>query len=143
GRPVHPVDHRRCACGRRDGCHRRLPRLSPVGRLGQDGRGRRGGCRRPRAAGALRPRRRLGEGRLRPRLHLGRRPEGVLDPGQGADAAPQRRVLHAGRDRRPHRGHLLDHHRPRDPDARDDQAQGREGHPGHGSQGAQEARRGL
>ena len=42
-----------------------------------------------------------------------------------------------------HRGHLLDHHRPLDPDARHDQAQGREGHPGHGSQGAQEARRGL
>ena len=42
-----------------------------------------------------------------------------------------------------HRGDLLDHHRPLDPDARHDQAQGREGHPGHGSQGAQEARRGL
>ena len=42
-----------------------------------------------------------------------------------------------------HRGHLLDHHRPLDPDARHDQAQGGEGHPGHGSQGAQEARRGL
>ena len=44
---------------------------------------------------------------------------------------------------RRHRGHVLDHHRPLHPDARDDQAQGREGHPGHGSQGAQEARRGL
>ena len=42
-----------------------------------------------------------------------------------------------------HRGHLHDHHRPLDPDARHDQAQGREGHPRHGSQGAQEARRGL
>ena len=42
-----------------------------------------------------------------------------------------------------HRGHVRHHDRPLHPDARDDQAQGREGHPRHRAQGAQEARRGL
>ena len=80
----------------RDRRLRGLPRVGQGrhdrrGRLDYDA-GRRAG---PRRAGLLRARRLPDQGRVHPRLRVGRRPRGHLDPGRGQDAARARRRLRA------------------------------------------------